>query len=172
VSDATGAVIATVVESDVSMMRRAGRLLNNLFPNQQRHQMEVRDRTGQTLLTIIRQPPKLGREYAEVQMAGGVPAGTVRLIRATGSDQLGLGLFDAQDAQLGEVRYSQVRTIASGHKSFGVFAADGFEIGDLASTRARGGGGPVGYRLRVGKSLTEPLRSLVYASPVVRYFIR
>ena len=45
-------------------------------------------------------------------------------------------------------------------------------IGELASTKTRGGSGPTGYRMTITETLSEPFRSLVYAAPVVRYFVR
>ena len=170
--DANNQAVGSVVETDLTVLRRAGRFLNNLFPNQQRRQLEVRDGTGQVLFAIIKPTPKLGLEYAEVRTASGAPVGTVRLIGVDGQDLLGLGLFGVDDERLGEIRPSPKRTSASGHRTFEVFSAAGAEIGELASTKTRNGGGPAGYRLRVGQELSDPLRSLVYASPIVRYFVR
>jgi len=164
-------VVGTVAETDLSVLRRAGRFLNNLFPAQQRRSLEVRDGAGQALLSIAKPVPKLGLEYAEVHQGDGVPAGTIRLVRTAGPDQLGLGFFDPRDERLGEIRYSPERSSATGHKTFTVITADGLPAGELQSTRSRGGGGPVGYRLRVDDDPPDPLRSLIYASPVVRYFI-
>lgn len=162
------AVVGTVAETDLTVLRRAGRLLNNLFPAQQRRSMEVRSADGRALFAIAKPPPKLGLEYAEVYADSLL--GTVRLVRT--GDQLGLGLFDPRDEGLGEVRFSPERSVASGHKTFTVVAAGGRPIGELQSTKNLGGvGGPTGYRLRVDQDPSDPLRTLVYASPVVRYFL-
>jgi hypothetical protein len=169
--DAGNQTVATVTEADLTVLRRIGRFLNSLFPNQQRRQLEVRDRMGGVLFTITKPPPKPGLEYAEVRTGEGASAGTIRLIGVNGSDHLGLGLFGPDDERLGEIRYSPKRTSTSGHKTFEVFTAAGTKIGEMASTKTRNGGGPVGYRLRVSQELSDPLRSLVYASPIVRHFI-
>jgi hypothetical protein len=172
ISDTNGRAVATVVETDLTMLRRVGRFLNNLFPDQQRRRLEVQDSASRTLFTIIRVPPKLGLEYAEVWMGDGSPAGTIRLIRPDGSDRPGLGFYNPRDERLGEIRHSQESTRATGHSTSAILAADGTKIGRLANTKTRGGGGPDGYRLRISQDLPDPLRSLVYASPVVRYFIQ
>lgn len=168
---ADGGVVATVTETDLTVLRRAGRFLNNLFPYQQARSLEVRSTEGETLLAIVKPSPKPGLEYAEVRTHDGAPAGTVRLTEVHGTDRLGLGLFGVNDERLAEVRYSSERTSASGHRTFDLVTADGSAIGEMASTKTRGGGGPVGYRLRVDRELADPLRSLVHAAPIIRHFI-
>lgn len=171
-TDGDDRVVATVVETDLTVLRRAGRFLNNLFPDQQRHRLEIRDSTDHTLFTVVKQPPKLGLEYAEVWMGDGSPAGTIRLISPEASDRFGLAFYDPRDERLGEVRYAKTKTSATGSNTFAVLTADGTEIAEFSGVRTHGGGGPVGYRLHVSQDLSEPLRSMVYASPIVRYFIR
>jgi hypothetical protein len=169
--DADGQAVASVSETDLTVLRRAGRFLNNLFPDQQRRRLEVRDGAGEVLFAITKPTPKMGLEYAEVTLASGAPAGTVRLVDVAGAGGFGLGLFGADDERLGEIRPAPKRTSASGHKTFAVLDAAGTEIGELASTKTRNGGGPVGYRLRVAAEPADPLRSLVYASPILRHFV-
>lgn len=171
VSGPDGTVVATVEEIDLTALRRAVRFLNNLFPDQQRRHLEMRDSSGQAQFVIFTQPPKLGLEYAEVRAADGPLAGSVRLIRPDGSDHVGLGFFDSQDNRLGEARYARQKSAGSGHLTLDLLAAGGRSIGELASTKTRGGSGPTGYRMIITETLSEPLRSLVYATPIVRHFV-
>jgi hypothetical protein len=166
-----GTIVATVEETDLTALRRAGRLLNNLFPDQQRRHLAIRDSSGRAQFEVLTRPPKPGLEYAEVRTADGAPAGSVRLIRPAGSDHVGLGFYDVQDNRLGEARYAQKKTARNGHRTLDLVAAGGASIGDLASTKTQGGSGPTGYQLAITEALSEPLRSLVYAAPVVWYFV-
>lgn len=172
VSGLDGTIVATVEETDLTALRRAGRFLNNLFPDQQRRRLEMRDSSsGRTQFEVLTQPPKLGLEYAEIRAADGPPAGSVRLIRPDGSDHFGLGFFDVQDNRLGVARYARKKTAGSGHPTLDLLAADGTVIGEFASTKSRAGSGPTGYRMTITETLPEPLRSLVYAAPIVRHFV-
>ena len=171
-TDIDGRVVATVVETELTVLRRAGRFLNNLFPDQQRRRLEIRDSADHTLFTVVKQPPKLGLEYAEVWTDDGSAAGTIRLINPAGSDRFGLGFYDPQDERFGEVRSAKKKTSATGSNTFAVLTADGTQIAEFSGVKTHGAGGPVGYRLHVGQDLSEPLRTMVYASPLVRYFMR
>lgn len=151
ISTADGAIAATVEES-MSALGRAGRFLSNRFAYQQRHRLRVVDPAGRPLLLIVKPPPRLGLEYAEVRDADGVAAGTVRLIEG------GLGFYDCGDARLGEARKNR--------RTHEMVAADGSAIGEFASTATRGE-----YRLRVADGLGDPLRSLVRAAPIVAHFL-
>lgn len=166
-----GRIIATIGEADPALLEQIGRFLNNRLPKQQRRRMLMRDTTDRTLFEIIRQPPRPGLEYAEVRAADGAPLGTIRLIRPAGSDRLGLGLYDVRDARLGEVRESAKGT-AGRHRWLGVFGVDGSRIAELTSTMPSEGEGPAEYRLHVTADLPDPLRPLVYAVPIARYFLR
>lgn len=153
ISTADGAIAATVEES-MSALGRAGRFLSNRFAYQQRHRLRIVDPAGGPLLLIVKPPPRLGLEYAEVRDADGVAAGTVRLIEGSG----GLGFYDRGDARLGEARKNR--------RTHEMFAADGSPIGEFAGTATRGG-----YRFRVAGGLGDPLRSLVRAAPIVAHFL-
>jgi hypothetical protein len=52
-------VVGTVAETGLTPLRRAGRLLNNLFLTQQRRSLDVRDGTGRPVLTIAKPVPSL-----------------------------------------------------------------------------------------------------------------
>jgi hypothetical protein len=43
--------------------------------------------------------------------------------------------------------------------------------GGSPSTSARGAGGSAGYRLTIATPPDEPLRTLVYATPIARFFM-
>lgn len=168
-----GDLLATVVETRLTLLDHAGRLLNNLFPAQRRHRLEVRDPGGRTLFGMVRQPPRLGLEHADVRTGDGAPIGTVRLVR-TGEDD-GLGLYDTRDVRVGEARPDRRTTAATGHRTFALVGADGRPIGRFSSTTTRGGTGPAGYRLTITAeppAPPEPLRTLVYATPIARFFMR
>lgn len=167
-----GDVLATVVETRLTVLDHAGRLLTNLFPAQQRHRLEVRALDEEILFGVVRQPPRLGLEYADVRTGDGSPVGTVRLVRTGKDDGLGLGLYDTRDTRVGEARPDGDGTAASGHRTFALIGADGTRIGRFASTTTCDGAGPVGYHLTVTGAPPEPLRTLVYATPIARFFMR
>jgi hypothetical protein len=166
ICDSGGAIVATI-EENMSPLGRAARFLSSRFAYQQRHRLEVLDSSGRPLLVIVKPPPKLGLEYAEVRSADGAGTGTVRLIRPEGSDFPGLGLYDRHDTRLAEARENRKKAGAPGHRTYEVSTGDGGMIGEFASTTTRGD-----YRLRAADGLAEPLRSLMRAAPVVGYYLQ
>lgn len=170
VRDAGGVVLA-VVEEELAIADRLSRLvLSNRFGHQQRHRLQVADAAGRPLFRVLRQPPKLGLDYAEIRGASGAAVGVIALTRPIGSDRLGFGLCDTADTRLGEA-VQQGRSVGGGRRAFDIHAADRTRIGQFAATAGRSRSADRVFRLQLTTPLSDPLRTLVYATPIVSYFL-
>ena len=174
VSDTGGALVMSIVETDLTPVARALRLWNPLFVRQKARRLAVLDRAGRELFSIDRPRSTLRADHADLRSPDGEPYGMLSEVdlqhyppRPETVQRLppprGIGLFDPRQVRLAEIGKS---------RPFGatreVHATDGTEIATFTATRE----GMDGYRLRLRQPLAEPLRSLVLAAPVVAYFMR
>jgi len=161
VADGTGAPLAAVVETGLTVAGRLGRLLSSRFPRDVDRRLSVRDAAGQALYTIVRIPPTLHRDDVQIRTADGELSGTVSRMKLADGGRLGYGLFDRHDARLATVR--RTRPGRATH-----------EIVDRTGNRLATFDNRVpdanGYRLRLARQAPTPLFRLLFTAPIVEYF--